>query len=637
MKARLLFFFSCLCLSFAHAQTAAPADTLDIARLTEFAYISDNTSIYVDSGKHLSAADVLDKPFMPLMKFKYRRQIPARMIAYTFFLKIPFYNSTDSAREFFLLPGTFFQHTSLYKTGTRLEPVTDKHEPDGFSKFTLGPGERTTLIVKLDPVKYESVLFNVLLVDGPFLDSFKSINQGNRMDMKTFGYVLSGVLLMMILFMGANYILSRKKEFLFNALYSTCMFALIYLSSVLLRTYSPFTNFFMSYFDFFLLLTGTIFYISFTRHFLNTPTRYQSLDRILKYFNGFLMLMLVLYSGLHFFTPYFWLQYLLENIVKFMSLGLGVFFIVMAIRQHDRLLNYLAVGNAALVLFSGISLGIIWGDIRYGSIYKSSLFYYYIGIVLELVFFLLGLTYKNRQELIERTKEQEALKLYAEKKEFEAQLSIMKAQQEERNRISADMHDDLGAGVTTIRLYSELARQKLGDQLIPEIDKISSASDELLTKMNAIIWSMTSSNDSLGNTIAYIRSYALEFLEDTGIDCRINLPDKLPEIEVPGVIRRNVFLVMKEALHNVLKHAKATEVKITLERQGDGLTLYIHDNGIGINPDKLRQFGNGLKNMRKRMQDIHAEFSIENRNGTLITLHRLVRQFADPGIKPKKA
>lgn len=636
MKARLLIFFTCLCLSFARAQTALPGDTIDIARLTEFAYISDNTYIYVDSGKHLEAVDVLDKPFMPLMKFKYRRQIPASMISYTFFLKIPLYNSTDSARDFFFLPGTFFKNTSLYKTGTRVTPVINDHEADGFSKFTLGPGERTALIVKLDPIKYESVLFNVLLVDGPFLDSFKSINQGNRMDMKTFGFVLSGLLLMMILFMGANYILSRKKEFLYNALYSTCMFGLIYLSSVLLRTYSPFTNFFMSYFDFFLLLTGTIFYISFTRSFLDTPTRYHSLDRILKYFNGFLLLMLALYSGLHFFTPYFWLQYLLENIVKFMSLGLGVFFIVMAIRQHDRLLTYLAVGNGALVLFSGISLAIIWLDIRYGSIYKASLFYYYIGIVLELVFFLLGLTYKNRQELIERTKEQEALKLYAEKKEFEAQLGIMKAQQEERNRISADMHDDLGAGVTTIRLYSELARQKLGDRLIPEIDKISSASDELLTKMNAIIWSMTSSNDSLGNMIAYIRSYALEYFEDTGIACRISLPDKLPEIEVPGVIRRNVFLVVKEALHNVLKHARATEVSMTLERHGDGLTLYIHDNGIGINPDKLRQFGNGLKNMRKRMQDIHVEFTIENRNGTLITLHRLVQQFADPGTEPKK-
>jgi signal transduction histidine kinase len=239
----------------------------------------------------------------------------------------------------------------------------------------------------------------------------------------------------------------------------------------------------------------------------------------------------------------------------------------------------------------------------------------------------LGLTYKNRRELIKSIKEQEALKLEAEKQEYETQIAVIKAQQEERNRISADMHDDLGAGMTTISLYSELAKSKLADNSIPEIEKISSSANELLNKMNAIIWSMNSSNDSLGNMIAYIRSYALEYFEDTGINCKIDIPEKLPNIEVIGEIRRNVFLVVKEALNNILKHAKATEVSITLTRVEDGLTLYIHDNGLGINMDALRQFGNGLKNMKKRMQDIGIEFTIENKNGTLITMHRKVTTF----------
>jgi len=81
-------------------------------------------------------------------------------------------------------------------------------------------------------------------------------------------------------------------------------------------------------------------------------------------------------------------------------------------------------------------------------------------------------------------------------------------------------------------------------------------------------------------------SYALEYFENTGIDCRISIPDNLPNIEVIGEgIRRNVFLVVKEALNNVLKHSKATLVDITLLRVGDGLTLYIHDNGIGIDTE----------------------------------------------------
>ena len=81
---------------------------------------------------------------------------------------------------------------------------------------------------------------------------------------------------------------------------------------------------------------------------------------------------------------------------------------------------------------------------------------------------------------------------------------------------------------------------------------------------------------------------------------------------------------MKEALNNILKHAKATEVTINLIRVEDGLTLYIQDNGEGIDFEKLRQFGNGLKNMKKRMQDVNIDFSIENKNGTLITIHRKI-------------
>lgn len=280
-----------------------------------------------------------------------------------------------------------------------------------------------------------------------------------------------------------------------------------------------------------------------------------------------------------------------------------------------------------LVIFSIISLLVILLGVRSTTIYKSSLFYYYIGIVLELTFFLLGLTYKNRNELIKRIKEQEALKLEAEKTEYENQIAIIKAQQEIRNRISADMHDDLGAGMTTIRLYSELAKKKLADNPIPEIGKISSSANDLLNKMNAIIWSMSSSNDSLSNMIAYIRSYALEYFEDSGVACKISIPEKLPNIEVIGEIRRNVFMVVKEALNNILKHANATEVNINLVRVPDGLCLYIKDNGTGIDFEKLRQFGNGLKNMKKRMDDIQIEFTIENKDGTLITLYRKIADF----------
>jgi signal transduction histidine kinase len=313
--------------------------------------------------------------------------------------------------------------------------------------------------------------------------------------------------------------------------------------------------------------------------------------------------------------------------MKVLILLLGAAFIYLALKRKDKLFNYIAAGNAMLVFFSCISFIFLFLNVKQNHFFNAAVSYYNTGIVLELTFFLLGLTYKNRMELIKEIKKQEALKLDTEMKDFETKLTVLTAQQEERNRISADMHDDLGAGMTTISLYSELAKTKLANNPIPEIDKISSAANDLLNKMNAIIWSMSSSNDSLSNMIAYIRSYALEYFENTGIRCTIEIAENLPNIEVIGEIRRNVFLVVKEALNNILKHAKASEVSIKLVRVNNGLILYIQDNGRGIDLDKVSPFGNGLKNMKKRMADIGVEFTIENSNGTLITMYRNVKQF----------
>ena len=306
--------------------------------------------------------------------------------------------------------------------------------------------------------------------------------------------------------------------------------------------------------------------------------------------------------------------------MKVTALLIGIVYIVFSLTQKNRLLNYLAIGNLVLIIGSIISFYILLHPMGRKSIFSTAIFYYELGIAGELMFFLLGLTYKNRIELITKIQEQEASKLDTEKQSFETKLAIINAKQKERNRISADMHDELGAGITAIRLYSELAKSKTEKEVIPEIEKISDSANELLVNMNAIIWAMSSSNDTLENMVAYIRSYSQEYFENTGIKCKINLMERLPDIVVWGEFRKNVFLVIKESLNNVLKHSKATEVSITFTQVPGGLALYIQDNGIGIDLDKVRRFGNGLKNMKKRMDDMNIDFSIENNNGTLITL-----------------
>ena len=620
----LIFYFTA---HFCRAQVATDSTAVFIATISEKSNLPHKTWIYVDSSSSLPVSEILQKPFSPLESFTARGKLPAQMIPYTFYLKILFSNTTDQEISGYLYPGVYFKEFNVYKTRQSLIKLNNADSIFGFRKITLGAREAGYILAELKPLKNDFNYINPIFINGSFIHDYTQYAASRKSDSQIYGLILSGVLLMMILFMLANFILGKKQEFMFNTAYSLCMFLLIFLNSTLQRSTSSFTLLYYSYFDFFLLVAGIVFYISFTRKFLNTKANYMLLDKVLKYGLQFVLLLLGVYTYLNFFTSTYKPQFYLENCIKIFILAIGFAFIYLALKRRDRLFNYIAAGNAMLVLFSLISLFLIFLNFKNNSLYNSPLFYYNTGIVLEVIFFLLGLTYKNRRELIKGIKEQEALKLEAEKAAYETQIAVMQAQQEERNRISADMHDDLGAGMTTISLYSELAKSKLADNPIPEIEKISSAANELLNKMNAIIWSMSSGNDSLGNMIAYIRSYALEYFEDTGIVCKIEIAEKLPNILVIGKIRRNVFLVVKEALNNILKHAKATEVSIKLIRVENTLTLYIQDNGKGIDMNSIRQFGNGLKNMKKRMNDLDIEFSIENKDGTLITLSRKVKTF----------
>jgi signal transduction histidine kinase len=131
---------------------------------------------------------------------------------------------------------------------------------------------------------------------------------------------------------------------------------------------------------------------------------------------------------------------------------------------------------------------------------------------------------------------------------------------------------------------------------------------------------MTSSNDTVENLIAYIRSYAVEFFENTSIDCIFSMPASIPPREISGEKRRNIFLSVKEALNNVLKHSQSSAVRINVTVQ-DRMTIEIQDDGIGIDLEKLRKFGNGLNNMKKRMASINGEFNVENHKGTRTTFY----------------
>jgi signal transduction histidine kinase len=428
---------------------------------------------------------------------------------------------------------------------------------------------------------------------------------------------------MMILFSMANYFLGRNLEFLYYSGYAFLICIMLFIKGIYSYHTSHFGFFQEGYLDFIMQSTGTIFYMRFMQRYLNTRKEHPFLQKLYDF--GVIMVLLALlgFTYAHYFTYNFLLENYLENITKGLLLIMVFIFLVYSVRRwDDRLLRYLFWGNFSLFIFSLFSLLMLTGTIpayKLPSIFGSSVFYYEMGILLELIFFLMGLNYKNRRQLVAQARERERLKAENMMAAYEREIAVYKGQQEERQRISADMHDELGSGMTAIRLMSEIARNKMKENTPVEIEKISRSADEVLNKMNAIIWSMNSGNDTVDNLVSYIRSYALEYFEGTSISCKILTPENINQRELTGDKRRNLFLCVKESLHNVIKHSKASEVRIYFVTD-DVLTIRIVDNGVGIDLANLRQFGNGLKNIAKRMESIGGTYQIENNGGTVTTL-----------------
>lgn len=201
------------------------------------------------------------------------------------------------------------------------------------------------------------------------------------------------------------------------------------------------------------------------------------------------------------------------------------------------------------------------------------------------------------------------------------------ALQEERNRIAAEMHDDFGASITSIRYLTYNTQQNgNGNNPAKALEKISLYTAELMEKMSDIIWAMNSQNDNLENMISFIRAYTGEFAENTGIKYTIDLPDEIPETELSGVKRRNIGLAFKECIQNIAKHAGATEVKIRIQLRDGQLIIEIKDNGVGLvaagegNEKQKVLSGNGLLNIEKRMKANGGTFEIRQMEGTTVVL-----------------
>jgi signal transduction histidine kinase/streptogramin lyase len=252
-----------------------------------------------------------------------------------------------------------------------------------------------------------------------------------------------------------------------------------------------------------------------------------------------------------------------------------------------------------------------------GQIYKLTIFvqgpyyktWWFISLLLLFLFVTIFLIFRMIANKVSLEKLQEN-----EKK---------KAVEEERSRISKDMHDEIGSGLTQISLISELIQiqEKTNEELQADVGTIANSARKLIGSMGEIIWALNPENDTFENLLYYLREQISVCLEPFELNYEIDFPQKVPPIKLSNLQRRNIFLVVKESLNNALKYAKAKNLRFTVSIIDSYIRFSIVDDGQGFDLTNIRRGANGLINMKKRMKDINGLFKIESdHNGTRINI-----------------
>jgi signal transduction histidine kinase len=220
--------------------------------------------------------------------------------------------------------------------------------------------------------------------------------------------------------------------------------------------------------------------------------------------------------------------------------------------------------------------------------------------------------------IIKNVREKRKIALEFAKKEMIYQEQLHRQKELEiRNRITRDLHDDIGSVLSSVKAYSEILKDNPDNPVIADL--IRENSEEMIEKVEIIAWATNPERDTLKNLISKMQKFAAPLCHSKNIRWSIEIEGIDEEAPIPGEVRQNIFLVFKEALNNTIKYADATECGAKIFKVGDRLIFQMSDNGKGFaHPME----GNGLKNMKKRTEDLNGVLVVDSRlnKGTVVTM-----------------
>jgi signal transduction histidine kinase/ligand-binding sensor domain-containing protein len=239
-----------------------------------------------------------------------------------------------------------------------------------------------------------------------------------------------------------------------------------------------------------------------------------------------------------------------------------------------------------------------------------------------------------------------ALVRFITRRRMQRRIEQMERQHEierERARIAQDIHDDVGTSLSRIAMLSQPARRDLAEpeRVAAMLARIYATAREVTRSLDEIVWAVDPRHDTLDSLVDYMGRFAQEYLTMADLRCRLDLPVEVPAWPLTAEIRHNLFLAFKEALHNAVKHAGATQVRLSLRLQPDSFELLVQDNGHGFDPAQPRSpapdrlaSGHGLANMQRRLVRIGGRCEVHSVAGGGTSVSFIVGLAGQPRTSP---
>jgi signal transduction histidine kinase len=548
---------------------------------------------------------------------------------YTFSVSTGVRNNSDSALDLFLVCGRMD-----YVDAFLLQPATGAAQrasggalrppPPHSSYFqrrsqslhlTLAPHQSARLVIRIrqstDDYTFTGfALYDSETLSSSFVDSLAEDNAFLIIQMLFLGFLFC-----QLLYAFFQWLIIRRPEYRYYLLYMV-LIGLYFLSKqeTLFGTPILFDRWplLKIYLGKTLLILPYFVYFRFVRSFLDIPRDHPGLNRWVVGVERFLLAYTVFDFLFILLTFNRGAQTTLYTIALSAVFLLTLGFLIYLIRYRRPLYYFIIAGS--LIVGTGNILGLVFSYLeitRHIDLgIPDIMIFPQAGILLEIVCFTAGLSYKGRKTEKEKLAGQEKLI-----EQLQANELLLTRMQHIRNKIAQDLHDDIGSTLSSISILSDLAiRGNNNTQAMETMTEILDSSLMLMERMDDIVWSINPRNDSLENLLIRVRHFATTLFEAKGVEYAIDIQKNIHEVRLPMEYRQHIYLILKEGINNLVKYAHATEAVIEVGFDHRHLLLCVRDNGRGFDPAGPTS-RNGIAGIYQRAALMNARVRISSAPG----------------------